>query len=219
MAIYFVLVIVVGYLCGCLESGYLVGKMNGIDIRDYGSGNAGSTNVLRVLGKSKALMTFLGDTLKGFIPVMLVKHVLCPNVPVLADEPVKSMIILVTGLAVVMGHDYTFFLHFKGGKGVATTGAVMLAFDWRMGLASLLIFIIVVTLTRYVSLSSITMSICLLPEMLIWHPGRWDLFFMACLFCWFIVWRHRTNIKRLLNGTESKLGQKVKVNQNQVEEK
>ena len=85
MAIYFVLVIVVGYLCGCLESGYLVGKMNGIDIRDYGSGNAGSTNVLRVLGKSKALMTFLGDTLKGFIPVMLVKHVLCPNVPVLAD--------------------------------------------------------------------------------------------------------------------------------------
>ena len=219
MAIYFVLVIVAGYLCGCLESGYLVGKMNGIDIRDYGSGNAGSTNVLRVLGKSKALMTFLGDTLKGFIPVMLVKHVLCPNVPVLADEPVKSLIILVTGFAVVLGHDYTFFLHFKGGKGVATTGAVMLAFDWRMGLTSLLIFIIVVSLTRYVSLSSITMSICLLPEMLIWHPGRWDLFCMACLFCWFIVWRHRTNIKRLLNGTESKLGQKVKVNQNQVEEK
>ncbi len=219
MAIYFVLVIVAGYLCGCLESGYLVGKMNGIDIRNYGSGNAGSTNVLRVLGKNMALLTFLGDTLKGFIPVMLVKHVLCPNVPVLADEPVKSLIVLVTGFAVVMGHDYTFFMKFKGGKGVATTGAVMMAFDWKMGCASLLIFIIVVSLTRYVSLSSMTMSVFLLPEMLIWHPGRWDLFLMACLFCFFIVWRHRTNIGRLLNGTESKLGQKVKVNGDQEEKK
>ena len=208
---YFLIVIVVGYLCGCLESGYLVGKANGIDIREYGSGNAGSTNVLRVLGKKNALITFLGDTLKGLIPVLLVKYVMCPNSPVLADEPVKSLIVLVTGFAVMLGHDYTFFMNFKGGKGVATTGAVMLGFDWRMGLCSLVIFIIVVSITRYVSLASCIMSAALVVEILIFHPGRWDLFGMCCLFAFFVIYRHRTSIKRLMNGTESKLGQKVEI--------
>ena len=121
-AVYYVLVIVVGYFCGCIESGYLVGKLCGMDIRDYGSGNSGTTNVLRVLGKTRALLTFLGDALKSFVPVLIVKFVLCPAVPDLNAELIQ----LVTGFAAVMGHDYPVFLKFKGGKGIATTAAALM---------------------------------------------------------------------------------------------
>ena len=110
-AVYYVLVIVAGYFCGCIESGYLVGKLCGMDIRDYGSGNSGTTNVLRVLGKTRALLTFLGDALKSFIPVLVVKFLLCPAVPTLNADLIQ----LVTGFAAVMGHDYPVFLKFKGG--------------------------------------------------------------------------------------------------------
>ena len=123
-AVYYVLVIVAGYFCGCIESGYLVGKLCGMDIRDYGSGNSGTTNVLRVLGKTRALLTFLGDALKSFIPVLVVKFLLCPAVPTLNADLIQ----LVTGFAAVMGHDYPVFLKFKGGKGVATTLGVFLVF-------------------------------------------------------------------------------------------
>ena len=211
MILYFILVALVGYLCGNYVSGYIVGKVSGLDIRDYGSGNAGTTNVLRVLGKSKALFTFLGDTLKGIIPMLVVKYLLCPAVPALSDEPVKSLIVLFTGFAVVMGHDYPFVLKFKGGKGIATSVAVMLTFDWRMGLISALIFLICVAITRYVSLGSCLLSAAFPIEMLIFHFGRWDLFALSLLFAFFAIYRHRANIKRLMNGTESKLGQKVDV--------
>lgn len=204
---YFVAAIIIGYFCGCLQSGYIVGKICGLDIREYGSGNAGTTNVLRVLGKSKALLTFLGDGLKGLIPVLVVRFVIAPAHPDLNGQ----LLMLVTGLAVVLGHDYPFYLHFKGGKGIATTCAVMLGFDWRMALCSFIIFVVIVSATRYVSLGSVLLSAALLPEMLIFHFGRWDLFVMTILFAWFAIYRHRANIKRLLSGTESKLGQKVEV--------
>ena len=211
---YYILVIVIGYLCGCLESGYLVGKLCGMDIRDYGSGNAGTTNVLRVLGKSRALLTFLGDALKSFIPVLIVKLVLCPAVPELNADLIQ----LVTGFAAVMGHDYPFFLKFKGGKGVATTAAAMMAYDWRMGLCSFVIFVIVVSLTRYVSLGSILLCGALVIEIFIFHPGRWDLFVMCVLFAYFSIYRHRANIGRLISGTESKLGQKVKIDKKEEDQ-
>ena len=201
-AVYYVLVIMVGYFCGCIESGYLVGKLCGMDIRDYGSGNSGTTNVLRVLGKTRALLTFLGDALKSFVPVLIVKFVLCPAVPDLNAELIQ----LVTGFAAVMGHDYPVFLKFKGGKGIATTAAAMMAFDWRIG------FVTVTAVTKYVSLASILLSAGIVVEILIFHPGRWDLFAMCVLYAFFAIYRHRANIGRLLSGTESKIGQKVNVN-------
>lgn len=207
MVAYFVAFAVVGYICGLLQSGYIVGKVSGIDIRDYGSGNAGSTNVLRVLGKVKALCTFLGDALKGFIPVLIIKFLVAPHVPALNSEFAQLFI----GLAVVLGHDYPFYLKFKGGKGIATTGAVMMAFDWRMGCISLLIFVVVVALTRYVSLGSCLLSAALVIEIAVFYPGRWELFALVVLYAYFAIYRHRANIKRLLNGTESKIGQKVQV--------
>ena len=189
-AVYYVLVIVAGYFCGCIESGYLVGKLCGMDIRDYGSGNSGTTNVLRVLGKTRALLTFLGDALKSFIPVLVVKFLLCPAVPTLNADLIQ----LVTGFAAVMGHDYP-----------------VMAFDWRIGLCCFIIFVVVTAATRYVSLASILLSAGIVVEVLIFHPGRWDLFAMCVLYAFFAIYRHRANIGRLLSGTESKIGQKVEV--------
>lgn len=209
MFIKVLLLIAVGYLCGCLTSGYLVGKAEGIDIREYGSGNAGSTNVLRVLGKKKALITFLGDALKGMIPVGLFKYVIGPRMGL----PVNTVefLSLVIGLAVVIGHDYPFTLHFKGGKGIATTAAIMLTFDWRLGLISFIIFTVIVAATRYVSLGSCILSAGLVIEMAVLYPGRWDLIGITACYAALAIYRHRANIGRLIAGTESKIGQKVEV--------
>ena len=204
---YFIAAIIVGYFLGCIQTGYFVGRICGLDIRQYGSGNAGTTNVLRTLGKSRALITFLGDALKGMIPVLIVKLAIAPAVPGLNSELLQ----LVLGFAVVLGHDFPFFLHFKGGKGIATSAAVMMGFDWRMGLCCLVIFVVVVAATRYVSLASTLLSAALIVEILIFYPGRWDLFVLIVLYAAFAIYSHRANIKRLLAGTESKLGQKVEV--------
>lgn len=204
---FYLLILIIGYFCGCIQSGYFVGKVNGIDIRDYGSGNAGSTNVLRVLGKGWAAVTFLGDFFKGFIPVMIVGLLVAPKIP--GVDPKLAQLII--GFGAVLGHDYPFFLKFKGGKGVATSAAVMTAFDWRMGLISVIIFLIVVVLTRYVSLGSCLVSIGFLVEMAIFQHFRPDLMIMTFLYTFFIIYRHRTNIQRLLSGTESKIGQKVEI--------
>ena len=217
MVITVLILIVVGYFCGCLSSGYLVGKSQGIDIRDYGSGNAGATNVLRVLGKQKAFITFLGDGLKGMVPVALMKYVIGPRMG-LPSETVQ-LLSLVLGFAVVMGHDYPFHMGFKGGKGIATTAAIMMAFDWRLGVISFIIFAVTVSLTRYVSLGSCLLSAGLVIEMAVFYPGRWDLIGITALYAFFAIYRHRANIGRLLSGTESKLGQKVEVKKPAEEEK
>ncbi len=204
---FYALIVVIGYFCGCIQCGYIIGRLNNIDIRDYGSGNAGATNVLRVLGKLSSLGTFLGDALKGFIPVLILKYLVCPGMPDVNSQFAQLLI----GFAAVMGHDYPFYLKFKGGKGISTSAAVMMAFDWRMGLISFLIFVAVVFLTRYVSLGSCLLSAGFVIEMAIFHPGRLELLVMAVLFAFFAIYRHRANIKRLINGTESKIGQKVEV--------
>ena len=111
-----------------------------------------------------------------------------------------------------MGHDYPVFLKFKGGKGIATTAAAMMAFDWRIGLCCFIIFVTVTAVTKYVSLASILLSAGIVVEILIFHPGRWDLFAMCVLYAFFAIYCDRANIGRLLSGTESKIGQKVNVN-------
>ena len=210
-AVYYVLVIVAGYFCGCIESGYLVGKLCGMDIRDYGSGNSGTTNVLRVLGKTRALLTFLGDALKSFVPVLIVKFVLCPAVPDLNAELIQ----LVTGFAAVMGHDYPVFLKFKGGKGIAATAGLILATNPIMMLIAAIVFILVVAVTRYVSLGSLILVVLFLAEVIVYgqmggfsltQPELYEMYMIAFVLMLMAFYRHRANIKRLLNGTENKFG-------------
>ncbi len=194
--------LVIGYFCGCISSGYIVGKIYHIDIRDKGSGNAGTTNVLRTLGKLPALLTFAGDLLKALIPVLVIRLVL--------DTPVDwYLLCLYMGLGVVLGHNYPFYLKFKGGKGIAVTSAVILSTAHPLIiLAGLLIFIAVVAITRYVSLGSLFVAWYIPANTIIFYrenPLFAHMVIVSLLFTAFAYFQHRQNIVRLLNGSENKL--------------
>lgn len=198
--------LVIGYLFGCIETGYIVGKLNHVDIRNYGSGNSGTTNALRTLGWKAGAITFLGDVLKAIVACLLVRFVLYP------DMESTSLLTLYTGLGVVLGHNYPFWLGGKGGKGIAATGGIMLAFDIRMVPIALAIFVISVALTRYVSLGSLLVSVFFPIWVAIMYPGDYHMLIVSVLFTILAFIKHRANINRLLHGTENKIGQRVKVN-------
>ena len=147
-----ILCLFIGYIFGCFQTGYIYGKCHGIDIRQYGSGNAGTTNTLRVLGKKAGYITYLGDALKAIIAILLVKYLVYGQwlVPSLSFQ----LLLAYTGLGVALGHNYPFYLKFKGGKGIAVTSGVMLALDLRIGLIGIIGFLILFYATRYVSVGS-----------------------------------------------------------------
>jgi glycerol-3-phosphate acyltransferase PlsY len=192
----YVLVSIIAYLLGNIATAYLVSKAVGkIDIRKYGSGNSGSTNVLRVLGAKPAAIVFLGDVLKGTAAVLIGRYIGGSYGEILA------------GIFVVVGHNWPVLLGGKGGKGIATTIGLMLPIDPLMVGIILIVGIIVIITTRYVSLASIVGITIYLIAMIITHkPSEYIIF---SLILWAIaIYRHKANIKRLLNGTESKLGRK-----------
>lgn len=127
-----ILCLFIGYIFGCFQTGYIYGKCHGIDIRQYGSGNAGTTNTLRVLGKKAGYITYLGDALKAIIAIVLVEHLVYGRF--LVPSMSFQLLLAYTGLGVAFGHNYPFYLKFKGGKGIAVTSGVMLALDLRIGL-------------------------------------------------------------------------------------
>lgn len=198
---------ILGYGFGCFQTAYIIGRLNHIDIREYGSGNAGTTNALRTLGKGAALCTFLGDALKGMFAVWIVRFFLAPMVP----EINPTFLCLLTGFCAVLGHNFPFFLHFKGGKGIATTAAITMAIDWRMGMVSLVIFVILCAITRYVSVASMMLLIAFPITLTIFHGkenGYIPMLIVALCYMGLGIYRHRANIERLRNGTENRLGAK-----------
>lgn len=205
--IYAICAVVIAYFLGSLPTGYLVGRARGIDIRKEGSGNIGATNALRVLGPALGILVLLIDLAKGvaacyvaiWIPRLLGGS---------GSEPgVDRMLILmlVGGLGAVLGHSFTCWLGFKGGKGVATATGVFLAVALKPTLVCAVIFILLVALTRYVSLASITAATCLPGLVYYFHR---DIFLTALtlLAALLVIYRHRSNIQRLLKGTELKIG-------------
>lgn len=190
--------LVLGYVMGALPNGVWLGKyFKNIDIREHGSKNSGATNAYRVLGPKYGIMVLILDALKGFLP------------PFLASRfGVSGNILLVIGVLAIVGHSLSFFLNFKGGKGVATSLGVFLFLIPNVTLALLIIFILVVYFTRYISLGSI-IAAAALPILTAFSPirnnvGRMPLIIMTLLIGAFVIWRHRTNITRLINGTENK---------------
>ena len=196
----------VGYVFGLFQTGYLYGRMNGIDIRQYGSGNSGTTNALRVLGKKAGLVVFAGDFLKTLIPCLTVRYIF--------REHMNSgyLFMLYTGLGVILGHNFPCYLKFKGGKGIAATAGLLAALDLRLGFLCLFVFVAIVAVSRYVSLGSLVISLIFLiwnvcmaksygipPECIL----EYDV--LAGIICAMAFWRHRSNISRLLHGTENKL--------------
>ena len=147
-----IICLIAGYLCGLLQSGYFYGKTHKIDIRKYGSGNSGTTNALRVMGPKAGAVVFFGDFLKSLLPCLAVRLVF-QNQPEMI-----YVLILYTGFGVILGHNYPFYLQFKGGKGIAATAGLIMATDLRMTLLCLTSFILIVLITRYVSLGSLVVA-------------------------------------------------------------
>lgn len=205
-----IICIVIGYFFGNISTSYLVGKKYDMDIRKHGSGNAGATNVLRVVGKKAAIITFFGDALKAVFAIYLVRYLLYP-----ADD-MGMILSLYTGIGVVLGHNYPFWLQGKGGKGIAATGGVMFALDIRLALVAIIVFAIVVVLTKYVSVASLTISFILPIWLMIRYPGQIHLHILGWLFTIFAFYRHLENIKRLIKGTENKVVKKEKEIDNHI---
>jgi glycerol-3-phosphate acyltransferase PlsY len=197
--------IVLSYLVGAIPAGYIVGKLfKGIDIRNHGSGNIGFTNVLRVLGPVPGVITLLADVGKGVIAVLAVSQLgklqpasLTPYLPMLCG-----------GFAMV-GHVWTIFLRFRGGKGVATSLGMFTSLFWQAGLISLGVWIITVAITRYVSLGSILLCISFCVAAFVTGGDYiWGLRTMALVVTAIVIYRHKGNIQRLIRGEERKFGQR-----------
>ncbi|MFT4143943.1 MAG: glycerol-3-phosphate 1-O-acyltransferase PlsY [Mobilitalea sp.] len=206
-----ILCLLFGYVFGCFSTGYFMGKLNKVDIRQYGSGNVGTTNALRTLGAKAGAITLLGDSLKAIIPMVLVRFLF------LKDYDYNLLLTLYTGFGVVLGHNYPVWLKFKGGKGIAATGGVMVAFDPLIVPFALPIFIAIVALTRYVSLGSLFVAVFLPVWIFIRYPGDLHMLILSLAFMVVAFIKHTANIKRLLNGTENKIGQKAKLVSNEKE--
>jgi glycerol-3-phosphate acyltransferase PlsY len=200
-----VLGVIASYLVGAIPFGYLAGKvLKGIDIRDFGSGNLGATNVLRTLGTGPGIGVLLLDIGKGLFSVLLVADFACRYEAFLNPSIVKVL----CGAAAIVGHDWPIFLRFRGGKGVATGLGVFLALKPLWALVGLFLFVIAVVLTKQVSVGSLVLATCLPASMLI--SGQPLPYCVLGLF-WLltVVYLHRENIRRLLHGTESRIGQKA----------
>lgn len=189
--------IIVAYLLGSVPCGLLVGNLKGRDIRRHGSGNIGTANALRVLGVPAALLVFLGDTAKGLLGV-LIGHWL-------GGSPTAAVL---SGLAAICGHNWSIFLGFRGGKGVATSFGALLALAPVVALALLPVWILTVALTRYSSLGSL-LAAALAPVVTLLLRQGWSVGLFSLAAAALIIWRHKSNIKRLLAGTELRIGDRV----------
>ncbi|MEB3355236.1 MAG: glycerol-3-phosphate 1-O-acyltransferase PlsY [Synechococcales bacterium] len=218
MTVWFVwlgLVLVCAYLLGSIPTGYIVGRLlKGIDIRQFGSGSTGATNVLRTLGKGPGLLVLIVDIAKGVLAIALTR-LLYASVPAAAAaipaavSPVTWVagVTTLAGLMVLLGHSRSIWINFTGGKSVASGLGVLLALSWQTGLVAIAVFATVLAISRIVSLSSIITAAAVPVAMLLLHqPLPYVLFGIAAAA--YVISRHRTNIQRLLAGTEPRLGQK-----------
>lgn len=202
-----VLCIIIGYFFGIIQTGFIYGKLNHIDIRNHGSGNAGATNALRTLGWRAGVTTFVGDVLKAILAITLVRFIF-------KDNDMAQLYAMYTGLGVVLGHNYPFYLKFKGGKGIASTVGLIFAIDPLIGITIIAIFLIIFFATKYVSLGSIIVMVIFVVELIIFgQTGKYalsgaalyEMYAIAAVLAAMGWWRHRANIVRLLKGTENKI--------------
>lgn len=213
-----VVAIAVGYLLGSIPSGLLIGRSLGIDVRATGSGKTGATNVLRSAGWAAGVAVMLADILKSVIAILLAQHFFAPFPPFSAVG--SAWVAALTGLAAIAGHNYPIYVGFKGGRGVATTGAMMLALAWPVALVAIIFFIIPIIYTRYVSLGSMIGAMSapflflLYAKVILAHGGRlpaytWPDFFAFLIAGLAVVISHRDNIQRIREGNERRLGERA----------
>ncbi len=198
----------IGYLFGLFQTAYFLGRHYGFDIRDCGSGNSGTTNMMRVKGTKAGLITFAGDCLKCMIAILLVR-LLFGN----RYASMLPLLVIYTAAGVILGHNFPFYLHFRGGKGIAATAGFVLSFDPIMSVLGIITFFSIFFLTHYVSLGSLLVYVGIMIEIVVlgqsghFHMSQahlTEMYLVALFLAVLAFWKHRANIKRLLSGTESK---------------
>ena len=202
-AVPYIVVALVAYLLGSIPTGFLVAKSRGVDIRQVGSGNIGATNVFRYLGKPAGVFVLLADAFKGFAAVAWLPGLVRPG----TDPHTHEWLEIVAGISVVLGHTYTCWLYFRGGKGIATSAGVLIALvPWSFAVG-FSVWLIVLALSRYVSLASIGAALSIPPTT--WLTGKgWELIVLTSLMAVVAIYKHKANIQRLLKGTENRFGSK-----------
>lgn len=202
--------VIIGYAFGLIQTGYIYGKLHNVDIRKQGSGNAGTTNALRTMGWKAGIITLLGDCFKCVFAVLLV-HLIYGK----SHAEILPVLSMYAGMGAVLGHNYPFYLKFKGGKGIAATAGLILSTTnvW-MVLICLGAFLLIVGVTRYVSLGSLAVATIYLVEVMVYgymggyavsQSGLWEMYAIATLLMVSAFYKHKANIGRLLSGTENKL--------------
>ena len=196
--------LLIGYAFGCIQSAYIVGRLvKKIDVREHGSGNAGMTNVIRVVGRRAGLIVFICDVLKAIAAFVLCVLIFNREGDLYA-EGFSILPGLYAGLGVLLGHNFPFFLKFKGGKGIASSLGLMLVIDWRAALAVYVLGFFTIAVSRYISLGSLLMVLAF-PLLLFGLSHRPETLIVSLAMAAMAIYLHRGNIQRLLNGTERKL--------------
>lgn len=198
--------VAIGYLFGLFQTGYIYGMIKHMDIRKHGSGNAGTTNALRTLGWKAGVITFIGDCLKCVLAVALVRFIF-------ADSSHVELLAIYVGFGAVLGHNFPFYLNFKGGKGIASTAGLILAVNPLMFMIVAIVFVGIVWFTQYVSLGSLVIMVLFVIQVVI-HGQMggfgltkgelYEFYAIVIVLAALAFWRHRENIKRLATGTENK---------------
>jgi glycerol-3-phosphate acyltransferase PlsY len=203
----YIVVVVAAYLLGSIPTGFLVGTARGIDVRAAGSGNIGATNVFRLLGKAAGIFVLMVDALKGYLACAVVARLGSEWGGASSGPQSKEQMSIVAGIAVILGHNYTCWLRFKGGKGIATSAGVLVALlPWAF-LVCLGTWILVFAVSRYVSLASIAAAVVL--PLAAWRAGQSNrMILVATVIGALAVYKHKANIQRLWNGTENRIGSK-----------
>ena len=205
----YIIVAVIAYLIGSINLSIILSKrMAGFDIREKGSGNAGTTNMLRAVGKKAAVITLICDILKGVVSILIA---------VLAGKIVKNLdnalLVQLAGIFVIIGHTFPIFFKFKGGKGIATSLGVLLMINWQIGLICLIFALVLMALTKMVSVGSIAAAI-LFPILVAFidqnyivptSNSNWSYLVFSIIVALLVIFNHRANVQRILNGTENRL--------------
>ena len=214
MVITRLMALLIGYFCGCFPTGYLVGKLKGVDIRKYGSGNTGATNTLRTLGWRAGAITFFGDCAKTILAILIT------GILFSATGFDMKILQLYAGLGAVFGHNFPFYFKFKGGKGIACMAGLTFALFPGAVPVCLTVFVLCIALSKYVSLGSIMMAILLVIQIYVFNfygilgvpeSSVYEFDTLVLILGVLAIFQHRTNIVRLFKGTENKLGQKAEI--------
>ncbi len=204
-----IICLAVGYLCGLFQTAYIYGRSKGIDIREKGSGNAGTTNTMRTFGTKAGILVLFGDIMKCIIACSIARYVVAPAM----GQELKYLLILYAAAGAILGHNFPFYMNFKGGKGIAATAGLIICFHWSFFVMGVIVFFGTFFTTHYVSLGSLLVYAFFVAQMII--EGQMGVFGMpqaalnemyvvAVLLAAMAYYKHRGNIKRLLQGNERK---------------